>query len=111
MAIFCRQLQNLCLIPIMVFIVIESIQLKIEGINYFKGWNISDFLFCLVFLVYYNMENFERTNGNEIIYEAYLPEMKLLIFFLAIAKLMQLIRFHDNYGILVNMILMCFKEL
>ena len=84
----CNLAQLICLIPLCIFIIIESIQLKIAGLKYFEGWNISDFLFCVIALFYLNIENFNRQNSEEHYYLEYLPEMKLFIFGLSVAKLM-----------------------
>ena len=84
--------------------------MKELGYKYFRGWNIFDFLFCIFYIVYFKMEDFNRENNNEKQYLEYLPEMKVAILFLAITKLMSLIRVYDTFGILVQMIIMCLNE-
>lgn len=81
--------------------------MKELGRKYFKGWNIFDFLFCVFYIAYFKMEDFNRENKNEKQYLEYLPEMKVAILFLSIIKLMSMIRVYDTFGLLVQMIIMC----
>ena len=79
--------------------------------DYFKeGWNLTDLAFCVFYIIYFRLENFDRTADTKDYYP-YLPELKVAIMFLAIAKLMALIRVYDRFGLLVQMIVTCFVEL
>jgi hypothetical protein len=92
--------------PALLLFTIELIQMWNQGFNYFMGWNLVDFSLFVVFSIlqyYYSI-------GQDHSF-VYMPEAKLLLILLAFLKLLFFVRIFEEYGFLVQMILLCVLDL
>ena len=73
--------------------------MKEQGLAYFAGWNVIDFLqfFTFIALQYFTFGK----NDTGI----FIPELKLLLILMAFFKLLFFIRIFEDYGFLVSMML------
>ena len=96
----------LCCFPQYVLFAIEITQMWKSGIEYFQGWNLTDFGLFIVFQTYVQLK-FKGIDDTEGIF----PELKLLIFIMAFAKVMFFVRIFENIGFLINMVRYCLIDL
>ena len=92
--------------PATILLIVEMIQLKWQGIEYFYGWNMIDFLQLVVFGILFILR-FEGLDHQML----YFAQFKLLNIILAIFKLMFFIRIFEAYGFLVQMVVYCVQDL
>jgi len=92
--------------PATILLIVEMIQIKWQGIEYFYGWNMIDFLQLVVFGILFILR-FEGLDHQML----YFAQFKLLNIILAIFKLMFFIRIFEAYGFLVQMVVYCVQDL
>jgi hypothetical protein len=98
---------KVAILPAVVLFSIEIIQMREQGvIDYFNGWNIIDFSLFMVFL---SLEYFKFIGMDDTM--PYMPETKLILIILAFLKLLFFVRIFEDYGFLVQMILLCVLDL
>jgi len=92
--------------PATILLIVEMIQIKWQGIEYFYGWNMIDFLQLVVFGILFILR-FEGLDHQML----YFAQFKLLNIILAIFKLMFFIRIFEAYGFLGQMVVYCVQDL
>ena len=76
---------------------IETVQMREQGIEYFMGWNLIDFMqfFSFISLQYFTA----MEDGKSKI--LFMPELKFILIILAFMKLTFFVRIFESYGFLV----------
>jgi hypothetical protein len=92
--------------PALILFSIELVQMSQQGLEYFMGWNLVDFSLFSIFLTfqylrYMQVEHSALTR----------PEVKLCLVVIAFMKLLFFVRIFEEYGFLVQMIILCLKDL
>jgi hypothetical protein len=77
-----------------------------QGFAYFMGWNIIDFSLFIVFAIL--QYKFYLGEDHSLVG---MPEVKFLLILLAFMKLLFFVRIFEDYGFLVQMILLCVLDL
>ena len=92
--------------PALILGMIEMIQMWLQGFGYFMGWNLVDFALFTIFGV---LQYYYSLGLDHVL--VYIPEIKLLLILLAFMKLLFFVRIFEEYGFLVQMILLCVLDL
>ena len=98
---------NIAVCPAIILLLIELVQLREQGISYFFiGWNLIDAAQLTVFGILYYMRYMEQDRNV-----LYFPELKLVNIILTFLKLLFFVRIFEDYGFLVQMIILCMQDL
>lgn len=97
---------NIAIWPAFVLLLIEAIQLREQGLQYFMGWNLIDAAQLAVFGILYYMRYMGEDRSV-----LYFPELKLVNIILTFLKLLFFVRIFEDYGFLVQMIILCMQDL
>ena len=114
---------RICVIPQLVLLMIEIIQMKENGLEYFEPWNLIDLMQIIVFFfMFYTVqcnamrEGMTDENGNlipeqEAIHSPFLPFIKIQLVALSFAKTLHFITVYEELGFFVIMVTRSFIDL
>lgn len=89
-------------------------QLYDKGIGeYFQGWNLTDFsqIWCYLAFFYIRYMQVEHSKDLNMTLLNFLPHLKYMILFLSFIKIMYFVRIYQEYGFLVQMVILTIEDL
>ena len=90
----------------MFFFLIELIQISLQGLAYFRGWNLTDFAQFWAFSLLYYTTVFELEEK-----ELYVPQLEFFMIVLIFIKMISFSRIIESYGYLIHMVVLTLQEL
>jgi hypothetical protein len=98
---------KIALVPALLLFLIEVIQMKDQGYAYFNaGWNNCDFAQFIVFMWMFIFNQLQIEDSFVI-----MPELRITLVILSLIKLLFFLRVFEEYGFLVQIILVCCIDL
>ena len=97
---------EIALFPALLLFLVEIIQIQEQGAQYFRGWNICDFSQFIIFIIIFAFNQFGIEDDFVI-----MPELRIILVILSLIKLLFFLRVFEEYGFLVQIIMVCCVDL
>ena len=97
---------QIALFPALLLFLVEIIQIREQGMEYFGGWNICDFTQFVIFMIIFLFNQFGIEDTFVI-----MPEFRIILVILSLVKLLFFLRVFEEYGFLVQIIMSCVIDL